>query len=167
MATFFEFPNPVNEKAARTVAAGVVALTTITLITANPIPLIILSLGFVGRVLAGPRLSLLGWAAQKHIAPRFGLPKFVPGPPKRFAQGIGATLTVAATIFYFAGLPTVSWVLLLVLLVASSLEAFVGFCLGCWMFGYLQAWGVIPASVCEACNNVSLRESSPVATPTP
>jgi hypothetical protein len=100
MAGFFSFPNPVNEKAARTVAAGVVALTVITLITSHPIPLVLLTLGFWGRVLAGPRLSPLGWLAQRVIAPRFGLPNFVPGPPKRFAQGIGTVFTTTATIWW-------------------------------------------------------------------
>lgn len=165
MAGFFSFPNPVNEKAARTVAAGVVALTVITLITSHPIPLVLLTLGFWGRVLAGPRLSPLGWLAQRVIAPRFGLPSFVPGPPKRFAQGIGTVFTTTATILYFAGAETTAWAVLLVLLVAASLEAFVGFCLGCYIFGHLQNWGVIPANVCEACNNISQRPQPSGSTP--
>ena len=42
------------------------------------------------------------------------------------------------------------------------LEAFAGFCLGCWIFGRLQRAGLIPADVCEACNDISLRR--PAAT---
>ena len=30
---FFDFPNPVNDKAARTVATGVVAISVLTLVT--------------------------------------------------------------------------------------------------------------------------------------
>jgi hypothetical protein len=44
-----------------------------------------------------------------------------------------------------------------VLIVAASLEAFAGFCLGCVIFGFLQRRGLIPQEVCEACNNISLR----------
>lgn len=157
MAGFFSFPNPVNERAARVVATGVVLLTITTLISQSPIPLVILTLGFLGRVLAGPKLSVLGWTAQRVIAPRLGSAILVPGPPKRFAQGIGATFTVAATVLYFLDLQTAAWIVLGVLLVAASLEAFVGFCLGCFIFGYLQKWGFIPESVCEACNDVRLR----------
>ena len=155
MSQFFSFPNPVNERAARIVALGVVILTLLTLITQSSLALAILTAGFVGRVLAGPRLSPLGWIAQRHLAPKLGLPKFVPGPPKRFAQGIGAVLTIAATIFYFTGLTQITWVLLGVLLVASGLEAFVGFCLGCKIFGYLQAWGWVDKDSCTECSNIA------------
>ena len=162
MASFFSFPNPVNELAARTVAAGVVVLGAVTLLTQSWIPLAILAAGFVGRVLAGPRLSPLGFVAQRVVAPRLGPARLVPGPPKRFAQGIGATLTSAAVLAYALDAPTVAWVLVGLLLVAASLEAFVGFCLGCWIFGRLQRAGLIPADVCEACNDISLRR--PAAT---
>lgn len=164
MASFFSFPNPVNELAARTVAAGVVTLGAVTLLTQSWVPLAILAAGFVGRVLAGPRLSPLGFVAQRVIAPRLGPARLVPGPPKRFAQGIGATLTSAALVAYVLDAPTVAWVLVGLLLVAASLEAFAGFCLGCWIFGRLQRAGLIPADVCEACNNISLRHPAPTPT---
>jgi len=167
MASFFSFPNPVNELAARTVAAGAVALAATTLATRSWIPLAILAAGFVGRVLAGPRLSPLGFVAQRVVAPRLGPARLVPGPPKRFAQGIGATLTVAALVAYALGAPTVSWALVAMLLVAASLEAFVGFCLGCWIFGHLQRAGLIPADVCEACNDISLRRAAPARAQAP
>lgn len=157
MAKFFTFPNPVNEKAARTVATGVVTLTVITLLTQSWIPLVILTLGFWGRVLAGPKLSPLGWVSQRVIAPKLGPAILVPGPPKRFAQGIGTAFTTAATILYFSGQHTAAWIVLAVLLVAAGLEAFAGFCFGCFIFGYLQKWGLIPESVCEACNDIRKR----------
>ena len=34
-------------------------------------------------------------------------------------------------------------------------------CLGCIIFGRLQGIGVIPASVCEACNDIRLRAAAP------
>jgi hypothetical protein len=43
---------------------------------------------------------------------------------------------------------------------AASLEAFVGFCLGCAIFSRLMRWGVIPESVCEDCNDISARLSA-------
>lgn len=165
MASFFSFPNPVNELAARTVAAGVVVLGAVTLLTQSWIPLAILAAGFVGRVLAGPRLSPLGFVAQRVVAPRLGPARLVPGPPKRFAQGIGATLTSAAVLAYALDAPTVAWVLVGLLLVAASLEAFAGFCLGCWIFGRLQRAGLIPADVCEACNNISLHRPAVTRVP--
>ena len=41
---------------------------------------------------------------------------------------------------------------------AASLEAFVGFCLGCWMFGRLMKFGVIPETVCLDCLDIEARQ---------
>jgi hypothetical protein len=109
-------------------------------------------------VLFGPRISPLALLSVKVLAPRLGRAKLVPGPPKRFAQGIGAAVSTAAAVLFFAGLAPAAWGLLAVLVAAASLEAFAGFCLGCTIFGFLQRRGMIPEDVCEACNNISLRQ---------
>src|ERR671935_190378 len=89
----FSFPNPVNEKAARVVAGVVMVVALITLATSAYWLLIPLAYGFWARVLTGPTLSPLGWIAQNMVAPRLGPSKPVPGPPKRFAQGLGAVMS--------------------------------------------------------------------------
>ena len=43
------------------------------------------------------------------------------------------------------------------LLVAASLEAFAGYCLGCAMFSGLMRLGVIPESVCLECADITSR----------
>lgn len=155
MASVWGFPNPVNEKAARVVAGGVVLLAALTLITGWHWLIVLLAVGFAARVVAGPRFSLLGRLATQVIAPKLGLPKFVPGPPKRFAQGIGLILTtVAAVLSLGFGLTVAGTTLIAVLLLFATLEAVVGFCAGCWMFGLLMRVGVIPADTCEACNDI-------------
>src|SRR5579862_9818612 len=94
------FPNPVNEKAAR-VVAGVVLLTAIVILITGAYWLLIpLAYGFWARVLTGPTLSPLGWAAQNLIAPRLGPKRPVAGPPKRFAQGMGAAMATVALVFW-------------------------------------------------------------------
>ena len=85
----FSFPNPVNEKAARVVAAGVAASAALTLATGWLWLVPLIALGFLARVAAGPRFSVLGRLATQVIAPRLGPAKLVPGPPKRFAQAVG------------------------------------------------------------------------------
>lgn len=162
-STLLRFPNPVNEYAARTVAAMVVLLTVLTLVFRTEWLLWPLALGFLARVASGPRFSPFGQLATKVIAPRLGPPRLVPGPPKRFAQAIGATLSVGALVAFYLGAPTVSWVLVGMITVAAFLESALGFCLGCAIFGRLQAVGVIPASVCEACNDVRLRYNTSAA----
>ncbi len=96
MSQFLSFPNPVNEKAAR-VVAGVVLITVLVILATGAYWLLIpLAYGFWARVLTGPTLSPLGWTAQNVIAPRLGAKKPVAGPPKRFAQGMGATMATLA-----------------------------------------------------------------------
>src|SRR5690606_39072731 len=68
------FPHPVIEKAARTVAAGVVVLAVLVLATQWFWLLVPLAYGFVARVLTGPTLSPLGQLATRVVAPRLGEP---------------------------------------------------------------------------------------------
>jgi hypothetical protein len=157
LSRFLTFPNPVNEYAARSVAGMVVVLSAATVVFQTPWLLWPLALGFVARVASGPRFSPFGLLATRVIAPRLGAPKLVPGPPKRFAQAIGATLSVLALVAFYLGAPTVSWVVVGMITLAAFLESALGFCLGCVIFGRLQAIGVIPASVCEACNDIRRR----------
>ena len=164
LSDVFTFPNPVNEKAARTVAGGVVVLAVLTLVTGWHWLIALLAVGFLARVLAGPRFSALGQLATRVIAPRLGPEKLVPGPPKRFAQAIGLTLTTVAAVASLAfGATTLATVLVVVLLVFAFLESVVGFCAGCWMFGLLMKAGIIPEETCEACSNIWARYDRPVA----
>lgn len=154
----FAFPNPVNEYAARITAGLVVLLAAVTFLAGSGLGLAVIAAGFWLRVLFGPRISPLALLSVKVLAPRLGRAKLVPGPPKRFAQGIGAAVSTAAAVLFFAGLAPAAWGLLAVLVAAAAFEAFAGFCLGCTIFGFLQRRGMIPEDVCEACNNISLRQ---------
>lgn len=158
MSRLFEFPNPVNETSARIVASGAVAMSVLFLATQNGWVLVPLTYGFVARVLTGPTLSPLGRLATQVITPRLDRAhKFVAGPPKRFAQGIGAAFTVTASVLWVLDMPVAASVVIAMLTVAASLEAFLGFCLGCVIFGQLMRWNLIPESVCEDCNDITRR----------
>jgi hypothetical protein len=152
------FPNPVNDNAARVVAAGVAVLALLTLATGWLWLTVVLAAGFAARVLSGPRFSLLGRLATQVVAPHLGPARLVPGPPKRFAQAIGLTLTtVAAVAGLLLGLPGLALGLVAVLLVFATLESVLGFCAGCWLFGVLMSAGLIPADTCEDCSNIWAR----------
>ena len=158
MSRLFEFPNPVNETSARIVASGAVVMSVLFLVTQNGWVLVPLTYGFVARVLTGPTLSPLGRLATQVITPRLDRAhKFVAGPPKRFAQGIGAAFTVTASVLWVLDMPVAASVVIAMLTVAASLEAFLGFCLGCVIFGQLMRWNLIPESVCEDCNDITRR----------
>ena len=47
--------------------------------------------------------------------------------------------------------------LIAALVVAATLESAFAFCLGCMVFNRLMRWGLIPADVCEDCNDLSRR----------
>jgi hypothetical protein len=152
------FPNPVNEVVARLVAAGVVLEAAAYLVTRWPLFLVTLAVGFVLRVLTGPRLSPLALVVTRVVVPRLDVePRWVPGPPKRFAQGIGATLTVGALVAWVAGAPGLAAVLVSLVLVAATLESVLALCLGCRIFAVLMRAGIIPPDVCLACNDLSRR----------
>ena len=162
MRDFLSFPNPVNEKAARTVAAGVLVGAIATLVTGWYWLLIPIVYGFWARVLTGPKLSPLGWVAMRVVAPRLGERRYVPGPPKRFAQGIGAVISTATLVLgLILGLHTAADVLLGLLVIAAGLESILGFCIGCQIFGLLMRVGVIPDEVCAQCADIRLRWRQP------
>ena len=159
--TLFRFPHPVNETSARLVATGVVLLCAVTLVTRDLWLLIPLVYGFWARVLTGPTLSPLGQLVTRGITPRVhATPRMVPGPPKRFAQGIGAVLSTTAGILALAGQPVPALVVVGMILVAASLEAFLAFCLGCEIFKLLMRAKVIPEETCAECANFWSRQSA-------
>jgi Domain of unknown function (DUF4395) len=158
VARLFSFPNPVNEKAAR-VVAGVVLITVLVILATGAYWLLVpLAYGFWARVLTGPTLSPLGWVAQNVVAPRLGPKKPVPGPPKRFAQGMGAAMATAALVLgLILGDDTAAAVILGLFVIAAGLESIFAVCLGCQVFAGLMRIGLIPASVCEECGDVGRR----------
>jgi hypothetical protein len=157
MKRLFSFPNPVNEKAARVVAGVVLVEVIVTLATGFYWLLVPLAYGFWARVLTGPTLSPLGWLAQRIIAPRLGPSKPVPGPPKRFAQGMGAFMSTLALVLALTVSHTAADVVLLLLLPAAALESIFAYCVGCRIFAALIRFGVIPESVCAECADLSWR----------
>lgn len=158
LRSVFRFPNPVNEVAARTVAGAVVILCAATIGWGQPWLLIPLAYGFWARVLTGPTLSPLGRLATGVVAPRLGPPRLVAGPPKRFAQAMGAAFSSVALVLWFGfSLDTAALVVTGLLAAAAFLESVFGYCLGCRIFGALMRAGVIPDEVCEACADVSVR----------
>lgn len=154
MTKLLSFPNPVNETSARLVASGVVVMATTFVVTGNPLVLVVLTYGFVARVLSGSTLSPLARLVTQVITPRLNVQhRFVPGPPKRFAQGIGAAFTLSASVLLIADVTTLARIVIAMLVIAAFLEAAFAICLGCIVFGWLMRFGVIPMSVCEECDN--------------
>ena len=155
MHELFRFPNPVNEVSARLVAAGVVLMCAAALAFDQPWIIVPLAYGFVARVLTGPTLSPLGQFVTRVLTTRLPFAaKPVPGPPKRFAQGIGAVLSVTALVLVSFDAVGLAYVAVGMILVAATLESVFAYCLGCKAFALLMHIGVIPASVCAECGDI-------------
>ena len=156
LRTLFTFPDPVNEVSARLVAGGVVLLALGTIVFDQPWLILVLVYGFLARVLTGPTLSPLGLLVTRVITPRLGVAaRPVPGPPKRFAQGMGlAFSTTAAVLALGLGQRAPAYAVLGLLIGAATLESVFAFCLGCKVFALLMRIGVIPAEVCERCTDL-------------
>lgn len=156
----FSFPDPVNEVSARVVAGGVVVLCTLTLALQAHWAVYVIAYGFVARVLTGPSLSPLGQLATRVVTPRLPFAaRPVPGPPKRFAQGVGALFTVTAAAMVATGQWDVAEALLGAIVVFALLESALGFCMGCTVFGWLMRAGVVPEAVCAQCADVRARSA--------
>jgi hypothetical protein len=158
LRALFSFPHPVNEKAARVVAGVVMVVSIVALASSAYWLLAVLAYGFIARALTGPTLSPLGRLASQVIAPPLGPSKPVSGPPKRFAQAMGAAMTTAAAVAALGfGLHGPADGLLVALIVAAGLESIFAFCVGCRIFAILMRVGVIPDHVCAECADIWAR----------
>ena len=158
MTKRFPFPNPANETSARLVAAGVVLISTTFLLTNSTLVLVALAYGFAARVAAGPAFSPLAIFVTRVVTPKLKFNhKFVPGPPKRFAQTIGLVFSSSALLLALLDFSLATKLVIAGLIFAALLESVFAICLGCIAFSYLMKLGAIPESVCESCNDISLR----------
>lgn len=133
-------------------------MAIVFIITGNGWVLVPLTYGFAARVASGPTLSPLGQLSVRVLTPLIKVEhKMVPGPPKRFAQTVGLVFTATASVLYLTHNVGAVRIVIAMLAVAASLEAFLGFCLGCKMFAILMRFGLIPEEVCAECNDISLR----------
>jgi Domain of unknown function (DUF4395) len=164
----FQFPSTINEKASR-VVGGVVAVTIVVALLTGALWLSVpLAYGYLARVLTGPRrLSPLGRFAADVAGPRLGPPKPVSGPPKRFAQGVGAAFATTALVAWLLGATTVAGVVLALLMVAAALEAVFAFCVGCKIFGLLMRAGLVSDDVCAECADIWSRLPRPAVNEPP
>ena len=158
MTKLLNFPSEVNDTSARIVASGAVVMAAGYAITGWAWLLIPLTYGFIARVAAGPTFSPLARLATQVITPRLKGPhRIVPGPPKRFAQAIGAIFSASASVLFLLDLSAAPRWVAAALAGPAFLEAAFGFCVGCKMFAGLMRIGVIPESVCVECSDISAR----------
>jgi len=62
--------------------------------------------------------------------------------PHRFALLVGALFNTSATLALLAGVPTLGWILVAIVVVLANLNFWVNFCAGCWMYYQLNRLGI-------------------------
>jgi hypothetical protein len=129
-----------------------VLVTSVLIIATDQVwVLLFLTYGFLARVLTGPTLSVMGQVAVR-IVPMLPFNEhLVPGPPKRFAQGIGFIVSGTSLILWLTASSSLAKIGVALLVVFSAMECMFGICAGCIGFGMLMKVGLIPKSVCEEC----------------
>jgi hypothetical protein len=154
-----QFPRMLDDVTVRLVAGEVLVIAAISAATRQPWIFGLLAVDFILRTAFGPKLSPLAQLASRLIRPRISAaPRPTPGPPKRFAAGVGAWFSVAIPVTYYLGGHTVAWLMIAIMLVFPALESLLGLCVGCRVFGGLMRIGVIPEDVCLECADISMRQ---------
>ena len=69
-------------------------------------------------------------------------PKADDPKPHLFAQGVGALVLTLSSIALSAGLPTLGWALVGVVVALAAVNPFLGFCMGCFMYYQLARRGI-------------------------
>lgn len=167
------FPSTVDDVTVRLVAAVVLVVGLVALLTQQWWLYAVLAVDFTARAALGPRWSPVARGVQAWVRPRVrALPVPTAGAPKRFAATIGAVLTVAATVLWVVsevtgseGALTAVVVIGIVMAVFPALESILGFCVGCWMFSGLMRIGLVPEEVCLDCADISRRLPKPAVAP--
>lgn len=154
----FTFPDPVNEVAVRVTAAGVAVLALTAVVVQRPEPLIALTYGFLARAAAGPRLSPLALLSTRVITPRLHVaPRPVAGPPKRFAQALGAAVSsLTLVLYYVLSWRTAAFTLAGVMVALATLESAYRICVGCVLHAWLVRRQWLRGVECAECADLGM-----------
>ena len=153
------FPRVVDDVTVRLIASVVLVLAVAALALHQWWVYALLALDFTLRTAFGPKASPIALGVQRFVRPRVSAAKRpTAGPPKRFAAGIGAALTSVAAVLWALGVAAPVVVTIgAIMIVFPALEALLGLCVGCQVFGVLMRLGIVPEEICLECADISLR----------
>lgn len=130
--------NHVDERVVRLVAAQVILLTLIVLLTGWIWLALFLAVDFALR--AFTRIPSPLAIIAKGFAKAFKLtPKPIFAAPKKFAAGLGFVFSLSITVFLYAHLYVAAYVTGGILIFCAILEAVFNICLGCYVYNWIVA----------------------------
>ena len=133
---------PIDHSALRTNQAMIIAILLAAFVGGAPV--LVIMVGVI--MLFGTALGKPGFLPVVRALRALG--KFPPDvildhlEPHRFAQGLGAVVLSAATVFFFMGLSILAWLLVWMVVALAGLNLFGGFCVGCAFYYWLNRLGV-------------------------
>ena len=138
-----EYPQQIDARIAQAVAI-VTFVTSYTIIVVPNLDWIIyiLTIDFLLRYLHpkfSPIVRFFGLTSQFLQLQK----KFKFAPPKRFATLIGLLLTSLISLFTLTGLVVFQYFFISLILIASFLQGFLDFCIGCEVYNWMIKIGVI------------------------
>jgi hypothetical protein len=144
--------NQVPTGVVRATAAQVFFLTLLGIYFNQPCIVLFITVDFVIRVFNKSKYSLLSLISRRYVVPVLKLSSDPTNlKAKRFAAGIGLSLTLFALAGYFSGLFIISNSILGVLAFFSFLESFFGFCAGCRIYHIFRKVGIFNGPECDEC----------------
>ena len=145
-------PDRVQERKVRAIALQVVVISALSIAFKQPVVMLLLSVDFMIRAGFNSKYSLLSLISRSFLSELLPFRnKMILVRPKRFAAAIGTILSAAAGIFGLAGQIMPMIYLTAILLLFSFLEAFLKFCAGCLMFGFLIQLRIVDEDKCMDC----------------
>ncbi|MBB6271332.1 putative secreted protein [Pedobacter cryoconitis] len=128
----------INENQVRLTAGGVFLSTLLYLLTAYWWIILFLLIDFTLRAVNKGKLSPLNLLSGLIVKIFHINYKPTDRAPKRFAAKIGVTLTFIALGLLWAGFSTLTFYLLILILLFSFLESVFAFCAGCLLYSLLR-----------------------------
>lgn len=129
---------PVNQNKIRLIALQVWLLAITFWFVHSTIILLLLTADFFLRAFRLQQYSPLAFIAQMVIKQAGIKNKPVDQAPKRFAARLGFAMTLILTLLNYAEITLAVNVLVLMLVLFSFLESFLGICVGCYIYTLTQ-----------------------------
>jgi Domain of unknown function (DUF4395) len=129
----------ISEQIVRKVAFQVTLLSLVYFIIPNVFVPIFLVFDFAIRSFTSLNISILGNLA-KFWNDKFppDRPQMTDRAPKRFAAGVGFAFSVFILFTFVLGIVKTSFVAMGILSLCAALEAFLGICIGCYVYTFLS-----------------------------
>lgn len=133
----------IDENRVRVTAFWVIIFVMAFLLTGSLLIIGFLTGDFLLRVLNLNKFSPLAFFSGLLIKQAGTKPKLVDRAPKRFAAAVGLVFLSLIAAAFLIRLILLAQVLTAILLLFASLEAFAGFCAGCYVYSWLNRFKAI------------------------